>query len=178
VNALSVPRRIAIAVVSLGLAAIAFHGNVADALVTRGDERLGSGDIDGALRSYDRALHIDPRSAVAADRFAFFLLLRREPGDAERALQVTSDALRGAPRSTELLVDRGLAAARLGRWGSALRAFGAAAAVSRDPRFAHLAARMATHLRDLAAVRRYLNEALRFDPRYGPARAALRKLTR
>lgn len=174
---LSRRRRIGVALVALVCSSVLFRGNVAAALVTRGDELAAGGDVDGALRIYGRALRIDP-SAAAADRLAFTLLLRRRPGDAARAYAVAVDAVRSAPRDPALLADRGFAAQRLHRWRDAEEAFLAAAQVARDPRFAHLAAQTAA--RDGARVREraHLMTALALDPHYAPARVLLERLAR
>jgi tetratricopeptide (TPR) repeat protein len=178
VNAISPLRRLAIAAFALVCAAMLFRGNVASALVTRGDDVLRTGDVDGAVRYYDRAARIDNGSAVAADRLAFFLLMRRKSGDAARAYAAADAALRSVPRDPALLADRALAAMRLGRAIIAEHDFAAAADIAHDARYAHLAARMAARYGDRASARRYARIALQLDPRNAPANALLASLQR
>ena len=169
-------RRVAIAGLSLVCAAVLFRGDVASALVTRGDDVLRAGDVDGAVRAYTRAVRLDAASAVAADRLAFFLLVRRAGGDAALAFTVADTTLVAFPSDSALLADRAFAAQRLGRWRVAERDFAAAARSARDPRYAHFAARMALRVRDRAASREHLRTALALDASYGPARALLARL--
>jgi tetratricopeptide (TPR) repeat protein len=147
VRPLTPPRRIAVAAASLCCCALLFRGNVATALVSRGDALLTAGDLSGAVRLYDRALRIDRTDADAADRLAFAFLLRRDPGDAQRAYAAAVTGLLAAPQDGRLLVDRGFASQRLSRWHDAQAAFLRAAAVTHDARYAHLAARMASRVR-------------------------------
>ncbi|HZO92453.1 MAG TPA: hypothetical protein VFB22_01695 [Candidatus Baltobacteraceae bacterium] len=169
-------RRASLAAASLAIAGALFHGSVASALVTRGDDALRAGDVGSAVRYYARSVRLDSRSVAAYDRLAFYLLMRRQPGDAARAYALTGSALRIAPDDAALLVDRGFAAQRLARWRDAELCFARAARRSGDPRYAHLAARMAQRRGDRAAMRNHLLAALALDGRYSPARVLLRRL--
>jgi tetratricopeptide (TPR) repeat protein len=178
-------RRLTVASISLLLAVVLFHGNVASALVTRGDAVLRAGDVEGAVRYYARAARLDAGSRVAADRLAFFLLMRRRPGDAARAYAIADAVLRARPAGfgrddaagiSALLADRALAALRLSHVRAAERDFAAAAATAGDPRYAFLAAHAAARRGDRAAAREHLRAALRFDASYAPARALIARL--
>lgn len=171
-------RRCMLALTSVVCAGALFHGNVASALVTRGDDEARAGDVDGAVRAYARAIRLDAHSAVAADRLAFTLLMRRRSGDAARAYAITDRALRVLPGEPSLLADRGLAAARLGRVRAAESDFAMAAIRARDPRYAHLAAAMARRARAPQRARAHLREALALDAGYAPARLLLARLAR
>jgi tetratricopeptide (TPR) repeat protein len=173
---ISLGRRASIAVVALVLAAGLFRGQLATALVTRGDDALRNGDRTASLRYYHRALAIDAHSSQAADRLAFALALRHSPGDAQAAIDVASTALARVPGDAALLADRGLAEQRLRHWRDAERDFGRAGIAGRDARYDHLAGRIALRLGDRDDARRFFSVALRHDPAFDPARAALARL--
>ena len=48
-------------------------------IVTRADDALRAGDVPAALRLYARARAIDPQSALAADRLAFYAKETNDP---------------------------------------------------------------------------------------------------
>jgi len=169
-------RRIVIAIAALAVSAVLFRGQVASALITRGDDALRNGDAGAAVRMYSRALAIDPASARAADRLAFFLDMRHARGDAQTAIAVASAALAHVPGDASLLADRGLAEQRLRRWSAAEGDFAQAGAAGRDPRYEHLAGRVALRLGSRSDARRYFRAALALDNAFAPARVALANL--
>jgi tetratricopeptide (TPR) repeat protein len=166
-------RRAAIAAVALVLAGGLFHAQLAAAVLTRGDDALRIGDRAAAVRYYARALALDPHSSRAADRLAFYLAMRHRPGDTQAAIAVATTALARVPNDADLLADRGFAESRLGRWRVAESDFARAGIAGRDPRYDHLAGRVALRLGDVAGARRFFAAALIADPAFDPARAAL-----
>ena len=137
------PRPLLCAAVALGAGLLLLRAPLAEALVTRGDDALRNGDGATALRSYRKALTLDPDSIVAADRLAFQLALRHRPADAEAAIHVAAVALARHPGAVPLLADRAFAELQLKRWGAARADFTAAGSAGADPRFANLALRIA-----------------------------------
>jgi tetratricopeptide (TPR) repeat protein len=168
-------RRLVCAALALASAALLFRGPLADALVTRGDDLLRAGDTAAALRVYARAVAVDPRASVAADRLAFFLALRHDRADALRAITVANAALQQTA-APELFADRAFAEMQLQRWRSAAHDFGTAGLLARDARYDHLAGRMALRTGDRVAARAYANQAVATDPGFAPARALQRAL--
>lgn len=177
-NRIPAIRRFALALTGAAAAAVLFRADVAAALVTRGDDVLRTGDARAAVCYYQRAAAIDRSSTVAADRLAFTLLMRRAHGDAQAAFAAADAALRVQPDDPALLADRAFAGLRLSRWRSAERDFAAAARVARDPRYAHLAARMAERAHDPRAMRAHLLAAVALDRAYAPARVLLARAFR
>lgn len=132
-------RRFACAALALGTAAVLFRGPLAAAVVTRGDDALRNGDRATALRSYRKALALDPGSAVAADRLAFELALHHRRDDAEAAVALTTAVLGRHPDDPALLADRAFAELQLRRWDAARADFLRVAAASSDRRYARVA---------------------------------------
>jgi tetratricopeptide (TPR) repeat protein len=139
-------RRFACAGLALGVAALLFRVPLAAAVVTRGDDALRNGDRATALRSYRKALILDPGSAVAADRLAFELALRHRRVDAIAAIDLAGSALRHHPDDPALLADRGFAELEVSLWSAARDDFRRLQALTGDPRYARLAARIARRL--------------------------------
>jgi tetratricopeptide (TPR) repeat protein len=152
-----------------------FHAQIADALVTRGDDALRVGDVNGAVRSYERAHLLDPASTVASDRLAFRLALLHDPVAARRAIRVATAALTHGP-NLALFADRAFGELQLRRFADAEHDFAAAGTMGGDPRYDHLAARAALHCGDRDAAIRLAHRALAADPSFQPARALLRRL--
>ena len=169
-------RRLTLAACALTLAFALFHGQLAAAVITRGDDALRAGDAASALRFYARATLLDPRSSVAADRLAFYLALNRRDAGAREAVAVVTRALRAGLEDPALLADRGFAELQLHAWRDAERDFARAGVLAHDARYEHFAARMALHRADRPAARGYARTALADDPAFAPARALLRAL--
>jgi tetratricopeptide (TPR) repeat protein len=171
---ISAPRRFAIAAVTLAAATLLFRGQVASALVTRGDDAALGGDVTRGVHYYERALRFDAGSGIAADRLCFRLLLRRDRGDARTAIRLATSALEQHPAlAATLLADRGFAEQQLRETASAERDFATAGAIARDPRYEHLAGRLALAAGRPRDARAHFRRALRDDPHFAPARAAL-----
>jgi tetratricopeptide (TPR) repeat protein len=169
-------RRLLLAGLSLGLAYALFHGQLAAAVVTRGDDALRTGDVDTAIRLYSRAVALDPQSTVAPDRLAFHLALGHGRDGARAAVAIASRALAANAAEPALFVDRAFAELQLRAWQQAERDFGRAGTLAHDPRYEHFAGRMALRMGNRAAARRHAQRALADDPTFAPARAMLRTL--
>lgn len=169
-------RRLAVAGTALAAAFGLFHGQLAAAVVTRGDDALRSGDLDTAIRFYDRASRLDPRSTVAADRLAFRLALQHDPANARAAVAIATRGLAASAGEPALFADRAFAELQLHAWREAERDFDRAGTLAHDARYEHFAGRMALRSGDRAAAKRYARRALADDPGFAPARALLRIL--
>jgi tetratricopeptide (TPR) repeat protein len=170
-------RRYALACVAVALGALLFHGHIADALITRGDDRLLAGDTRGAERFYQRALVIDRGSIVAADRLAFALVMQHTKKDERSAIAIATAAL-SLHESDVLLADRALAEQLLRRWADAARDFARAGAIAKDARYESFAGRLSLKAGNADAARKHFVLALRDDPGFAPARAALERMRR
>jgi tetratricopeptide (TPR) repeat protein len=163
-------RRFGLAAASVLVASVVFRSQLSDALIVRGDDQLRFGDRRDAIRYYDRALRIAPRSAVAADRLAFVMALQHDRFSLEEALRIATQGLEHAPTSLALRADRAFAEMRLGRTHAAALDFAVAGEQGHDARYASFAARLARKSGDRVLAQRQLHEALRDDPTFAPAR--------
>jgi tetratricopeptide (TPR) repeat protein len=170
---ISLNRRCAIALTSLVLSGVLFHGQVATALVTRGDEFLQRGRVEQATRYYARALLFDERSAIAADRFAFAGILLRTPQSLETAIAAASQGLAASRDDIDLLTDRALCYQLERRYREAYHDFARAAVLRRDARLYHFAGWAALRAGDARAARMLWRAALAADASFTPARSAL-----
>jgi len=169
-------RRLLLSGVALGMAFALFHGQLAAAVVTRGDDALRGGDVDTAIRLYGRAVALDPHFIVASDRLAFRLALRHERDGALAAVAIASRALAAGAIEPALFVDRAFAELQLHAWRDAERDFDRAGTLAHDPRYEHFAGRMALRAGNRTAAKYYAQRALADDPTFAPARAMLRTL--
>jgi tetratricopeptide (TPR) repeat protein len=169
-------RRLLVSAISLASAFALFHAQLAAAVVTRGDDALRAGDLEGAMRLYERAIALDPPSIVAADRLAFNLSMHHDREHAVRAIAVVTRALRNGAGDAGLLADRAFAELQLHEWRAAERDFARAGSIAHDARYEHFAARMALHAGDRRAALAYAQLALVSDPSFAPARAFIRTL--
>ncbi len=172
-TAMTRSRRLLIATAALSTAFVLFHGQLAAAVVTRADDALRAGDVASALRLYQRAVRLDPRSSVAADRLAFQLALKHDAADARAAVAIASRALAAGGAAPGLFADRAFAELQLRAWRAAELDFDRAGTLAHDARYEHFAARMAMHRRDRSAAARFARRALADDHNFAPARALL-----
>lgn len=168
-------RRFVLAVTSLLLAAPLFHAQLADALVTRGDEFLYRGNTSAAKDYYARALGVDGTSEAAADRFVFFSVQNRTERSLKAAITVASRYLSRVPSDAPLLEDRAMCYQYERRYDLARADFERAARLTHDPRYYTFAGWAAKRSGKRAAAVKLWLAALHVDPHFLPARRALRE---
>ncbi|HEY8296751.1 MAG TPA: tetratricopeptide repeat protein [Candidatus Baltobacteraceae bacterium] len=170
-------RRFLVAAASLSVAALLFRAQLGAALVVRGDDFLYRSDARQARTYYARALRFDPDSESAADRYVFFGLQVRTHASLDAAIGVASAYLRRHPDDGAILADRALAYLIERRYDKAEPDFERAARASRDPRYFTFAGWAALRAGRESVARDLFDRALTIDPRFRPARYALREVT-
>jgi tetratricopeptide (TPR) repeat protein len=165
-------RRLRIAVLALLVSSLLFRGAVADALVVRGDDFLYRGDTLQALAHYRRALVVDARSSVAADRFTFVAMMRRSHSSLNDCIIVASRFLQRG-ESAGVRSGRALCFLALRRYHSARQDFERAAALNHSARDLVFAGWAAKRTGDGRGARHLWALALQWSPAYQPARSAL-----
>jgi tetratricopeptide (TPR) repeat protein len=170
---LSRQRRIGVAIVTLGLASVLFRGQVAEALVVRGDDFMSRSALTEAMTRYERARAIDPDNSSAIERVVFAGMEMRTPASLRDATAAANVYLAEHPNDGAILADRALCYLIERRYALALLDFEHAAKVQRDARYYVFAGWAANRMQQRARARRLWKTALAIDGRYVPARMAL-----
>lgn len=171
-------RRFAIALLAVIGAGVLLKGQVAQALVVRGDDYLYRGDRPAALERYRRAMIFAPGLSVAADRYVFVTMLQHTAPSLNAAIGAATEYLRAHPRDARLLSDRGLCYLHLHWYALAERDFERAARQTHSPSD-YVFAGWAAHRAGLRRTARMLwKRALRARPGYRPALIALSEQAR
>jgi Flp pilus assembly protein TadD len=116
---IALPRRLALAVLSLAIAFVSLHGWIAMGLVSRGDDVLRAGQQERALAFYARAAWLDPGWDAATDRYAFAAAMTRDPRVMESAVARATILLARHPASRDVRWDRAVCLLHLGRSNAA-----------------------------------------------------------
>jgi tetratricopeptide (TPR) repeat protein len=163
-NAVPAARRAVLAALSLAIAAPLFHGQIADALVVRGDEALYRARPPQALQYYRRALWFDPDSAPAVDRFAFVAMSLHDAPSLAAAAVVASRYLVRHRDDVVVRMDRAMAYRALGARREALADFAAVGLATGDARAFAFAGDEAWRLGELQLARTFWRRALILSP--------------
>ena len=167
-----------VALISVIASAFIFRAQVAEALVSRGDDQLRFGDRRSAAVYYQRALHLHPQSVIAADRLAFTMVMEHDRSSVSRGLAVATMGLAYDSTNLTLLADRAFAEMRLGQTHAAALDFARAGKLGHDARYASFAARLALKSGDHVLAKREATQALRDDPTFAPARLLRKRILR
>lgn len=170
-------RRWVLATVSLAIAAVLMRPQLSSMLVSRGDALAFAGNVR-AESFYLRALALDPRNDVAADRIMFHAILTHDPRQLDMAVTLADRLLAGDSRGPAIAMDRALCLQLLHRYKAAMMAFAAVGTEDGDARAFVFAADDAAKFGAKERARRYAAMAHRIDPRFAPARRAFERYGR
>ena len=166
-------RRLAVAAAALLLAAALLHGQVALALVYRGDDALARANLRGAATYYQRARLLDPQSTLVSDRLAFAAFLANDARAMRAALGWLDDAISRYPADTQARSDRVLLEMRLRERDRAAQDWAFIGARNRDARALAFAGILYRRAGQCGEARTLMVRALKFDPKLLFARRSL-----
>lgn len=174
-KALPLHRRLVLTAVAIAIAGVIVRGQLADALVVRGDEFLYRARPSTALRYYRRALWFDARSGIAVDRFLFVALTTRTADALHAGIAIASNYLTRNPRDDVVLMDRAMAYRAVGRPELALADFESVGERRKDSRALTFAGFAAQAVGQTARARVLWKAALSVAPGFPPAKRALER---
>ncbi|MGB8519184.1 MAG: hypothetical protein WCD38_03385 [Candidatus Tumulicola sp.] len=166
-------RRVALAAAAVAVSGILLRGQVADALVVRGDEFLYRSNSKAALRYYRRALRFDANNTVALDRVLFVSTLLRNRTQMRDAVERSTGYLDRRPDDDAIRMDRAMACRALGDASTAAADFAIAGYRTRDARALALAGFASRTVADERAAVRLFRAALVLAPKMPAALHAL-----
>ncbi len=166
-------RRVALAVAAVAVSGILLRGQLADALVVRGDEFLHRSNSKVALRYYRRALRFDANNTVALDRLLFVSTLLRDRAQMKDAVERSTGYLERRPDDDVVRMDRAMACRALGDTSTAAADFAVAGYRTRDARALALGGFAARTVADERAAERLFRAALALAPKMPAALHAL-----
>jgi 4-amino-4-deoxy-L-arabinose transferase-like glycosyltransferase len=158
-----------IAVTVVGLLGVDYmgirHATGGFAALTMAQDRLDTGDVEGAIVALERLRREGSvRAAAVHLTLARAYLRRGSPEDLEAAFQVAEEALVGYPREPELLWYASMGYASRRDWAMVRRRTEALLALKpEDLRALHLAFTAALELGDVQSARVYLDRGLDLD---------------
>ena len=166
-------RRIALAIAAVAVSGILLRGQMAQALVVRGDEFLYRSDSKSALRYYRRALRFDATNGVALDRLLFVATVLRDRAGMRGGVERAARYLERRPDDDVIRMDRAMACRALGEDSIAWADFEIVGYRMRDARALTLAGFAARAIAREAAARRLWHAALALAPEMPAASHAL-----
>ena len=157
-------RRLTLIGVALSVSTLLLHGQIADALVARGDAELYRGRWDLAARYYERASFFDAEDGVAVDRFCFVSMTFRSSANDSRCIAMTDRYLKHRPQDATVRFDRAMILRRNGKPGLAFVDFVTVGRQERDGRAFALAGIEPAKMGRNALARVMWKRALVFAP--------------
>jgi tetratricopeptide (TPR) repeat protein len=180
VHIIEVPllRRLLIPLVSIPLAGLLFHAQLADGLVIRGDNEFQSGNAVAASKFYNRARWFDRDSSAAAERITTLGIMSRSASFIHDAMRVADDELTRKPGDTIVRQNRALLYQKANQPERAYADWRVVALQTNNPVIVEFAARNAERHHQFDLARRFYQRSLELNPRRVSARNALARLDR
>ncbi|MGA8533595.1 MAG: hypothetical protein WB615_05760 [Candidatus Tumulicola sp.] len=166
-------RRLAPALGGVAISAVLLRGQLADALVVRGDECLFRARPAASLRYYRRAIWIDPRDSVAVDRLLFVAMTLRDRRALDDGIVSATRYLEWKPDDNVVRLDRAMACRVTGRQSEALGDFAIVGRATHDARALTFAGYAAQAIGQPRRASYFWRAALLLSPDFPAAKHAL-----